>query len=105
MLVAVMVTNDDGGIVDGAVKSPDELIVPAVAVQVTGISAVNCSVWPGTSVAATGWRLIGFARAIVVESAAVLLTVLVSPPPATTTKFVTSVGALPATFTLIVIGG
>ena len=31
-------------VVEGAVNSPDELIVPAVVVQMTGILAANCSV-------------------------------------------------------------
>ena len=44
--VAVMETVESSGMAAGAVNSPVELIVPALAVQLVAPAAVNCWVWP-----------------------------------------------------------
>ena len=52
--VAVTVTVGDEGILAGAMYSPVELIVPAVADQLVAPEAVNCWVAPSATVALAG---------------------------------------------------
>ena len=52
--VAVTDTVLDAGIVEGAVYSPEELTVPAVADQLATLDEVNCCVPPRTTVAVVG---------------------------------------------------
>ena len=52
--VAVTETEADDGIVVGAVYRPEELTVPAVAVQLVAPEEVNCWVWPRVTDAEVG---------------------------------------------------